>query len=124
MRRDGRMRWRAVSWLPRTISPTFTLPFVWTGLWTLIFKFSISYFTVLDWILIFLIFNILNWIFIQSCKMSQIWHFYDLRTFCGVKFGSKDLLCVKDMTFCNSAFILFSPPPLHCHCFEKNFHSC
>ena len=26
----------------------------------------------------------------------------DLRTFHGVKFGLKDLLCVKDMTFCNS----------------------
>ena len=36
--------------------------------------------------------------FIQfSCQICR-----DLRTFHGVNFGLKDLLCVKDMTFCNS----------------------
>ena len=36
--------------------------------------------------------------FIQfSCQICC-----DLRTFHGVNFGLKDLLCVKDMTFCNS----------------------
>ena len=37
--------------------------------------------------------------FIQfSCKICR-----DLRTFHGVNFGLKDLFCVKDMTFRNSA---------------------
>ena len=29
---------------------------------------------------------------------------YDLRTFHGVRFGLKDLLCVKDMTFRNFVY--------------------
>ena len=42
----------------------------------------------------------------QSCEILQIWQIYlcknILSIFYGVKFGLKDLLCVRDMTFCNS----------------------
>ena len=31
---------------------------------------------------------------------------YDLRAFLGVQFGLKDLICVKNFTFCNSAGVL------------------